>query len=212
MEKIEGRERIVKEIENILQSKYNENFKVLRVGNRYGQDKLDIVEAICCPENNESVVFKIKADINGKMEFEEDDYYIKSITNKIDFQITEYFKRLGIESFSRSETIKKNRIDRKMKLIDFIHKYSNVNFLSIVVIDGKVEKDRILKVFKSINNYNMDIKLNAIIYQISNEKYSEFKKEHITIPSISRTMIENDGFLNRCSICIENNNIRETGE
>ena len=56
-----------KQVEQALEARYGEEFKVTRIGNRLGSGEPDTVEAYCHPVANPDIVFRARIDIDGNL-------------------------------------------------------------------------------------------------------------------------------------------------
>ena len=56
-----------KQVEQALEARYGEEFKVTRIGNRLGSGEPDTAEAYCHPVANPDIVFRARIDIDGNL-------------------------------------------------------------------------------------------------------------------------------------------------
>ena len=56
-----------RQVEQALEARYGEEFKVTRIGNRLGSGEPDTVEAYCHPVANPDIVFRARIDIDGNL-------------------------------------------------------------------------------------------------------------------------------------------------
>lgn len=197
------------DIKNKLLEKYNKQFEVLRIGNRFGGTSIDRIDTYCSPQENPNIIFTVTQDLSmeGK-EIETDDYYIKNITSVVDTLLVEELKKVGVDSICRTETIKKNSLDKQLNIQDFINKYPNMNFLSILVVT-EVEKYKLYEIFEILNSTYDNIKLNSIVYTVTNETMQELKEKIYGTPFIPRALVEDMGFKYKSFIKIENGLVTE---
>ena len=204
---LSNNKEVAEDVKNTLKAKYGEDFEVLRIGNRYGGESFEMVDAYCSPSSDKDIVFTMKADLNGERTFEEDDYYLKVVSSEIDKEITSSLKKRNIKSFCRTEIIKKNKLNSKLNIYEFIDNFPGASFLSVILIDGSISKKVIKEVFTEIKNLNDNINLCSIIYQVTND-YEEMEKELITLPYVPRTYVEEKGKFEICYFQIENNEVK----
>ena len=56
-----------RQVEQALEARYGEEFKVTRIGNRLGSGEPDTAEAYCHPVANPDIVFRARIDIDGNL-------------------------------------------------------------------------------------------------------------------------------------------------
>ena len=200
---------MAEDIKRKLYEKYNKEFEVLRIGNRIGGTSIDRIDTYCAPKDNPKVVFTAIQDLTMEgEETEEDDYYLKCVTSNVEELLTKDLAQNGIDAICRIETIKKNSLDESIQTQDFINKYPNAKFLCIMAIQ-ETEKYKVQEAFENINNAFQNIKLNSIIYTVSEDTLTYLKEKLYGTPFFPRALVESKGFNYKTYLKIENGSVSE---
>ena len=91
-----------RQVEQALEARYGEEFKVTRIGNRLGSGEPDTAEAYCHPVANPDIVFRARIDIDGNLlnnpypsaalEYQMEEYLMQSFeADGMEVQINGYF-------------------------------------------------------------------------------------------------------------------------
>ena len=91
-----------RQVEQALEARYGEEFKVTRIGNRLGSGEPDTVEAYCHPVANPDIVFRARIDIDGNLlndpypsavlKYQMEEYLMQSFeADGMEVQINGYF-------------------------------------------------------------------------------------------------------------------------
>ena len=91
-----------RQVEQALEARYGEEFKVTRIGNRLGSGEPDTAEAYCHPVANPDIVFRARIDIDGNLlnnpypsavlEYQMKEYLMQSFeADGMEVQINGYF-------------------------------------------------------------------------------------------------------------------------
>ena len=91
-----------RQVEQALEARYGEEFKVTRIGNRLGSGEPDTAEAYCHPVANPDIVFSTRIDIDGNLlnnpypsavlEYQMEEYLMQSFeADGVEVQINGYF-------------------------------------------------------------------------------------------------------------------------
>ena len=84
-----------KQVEQALEARYGEEFKVTRIGNRLGSGEPDTAEAYCHPVANPDIVFRARIDIDGNLLSE--DYIGAVLRNQMKEYLMQSFEADGME-------------------------------------------------------------------------------------------------------------------
>ena len=84
-----------KQVEQALEARYGEEFKVTRIGNRLGSGEPDTAEAYCHPVANPDIVFRARIDIDGNLLSE--DYIGATLRNQMKEYLMQSFEADGVE-------------------------------------------------------------------------------------------------------------------
>ena len=84
-----------KQVEQALEARYGEEFKVTRIGNRLGSGEPDTAEAYCHPVANPDIVFRARIDIDGNLLSE--GYIGATLRNQMKEYLMQSFEADGME-------------------------------------------------------------------------------------------------------------------
>ena len=84
-----------RQVEQALEARYGEEFKVTRIGNRLGSGEPDTAEAYCHPVANPDIVFRARIDIDGNLLSE--DYIGATLINQMKEYLMQSFEADGVE-------------------------------------------------------------------------------------------------------------------
>ena len=84
-----------RQVEQALEARYGEEFKVTRIGNRLGSGEPDTAEAYCHPVANPDIVFRARIDIDGNLLSE--DYIGATLRNQMKEYLMQSFEADGVE-------------------------------------------------------------------------------------------------------------------
>ena len=84
-----------RQVEQALEARYGEEFKVTRIGNRLGSGEPDTVEAYCHPVANPDIVFRARIDIDGNLLSE--GYIGATLRNQMKEYLMQSFEADGME-------------------------------------------------------------------------------------------------------------------
>lgn len=196
---------ISKSITDKLKDKYNEEFCVKLIGNRFGTSTDDTVTTFCFPKNDESLLFT--ATLNKEETILEDDYYIKKLTTEIQENIKKQFKKYTQSVVAKAELMGLNRLNENMDVLDFIDKYKDTNFLAYIVCSENVLDQDLMDIYVEIEKLYNNINLRTLIYFIDESKFEEFYELSNKIPSVTETIINKYNVKNEKIIKIFEKNI-----
>ena len=84
-----------RQVEQALEARYGEEFKVTRIRNRLGSGEPDTAEAYCHPVANPDIVFRARIDIDGNLLSE--DYIGATLRNQMKEYLMQSFEADGME-------------------------------------------------------------------------------------------------------------------
>ena len=84
-----------RQVEQALEARYGEEFKVTRIGNRLGSGEPDTAEAYCHPVANPDIVFRARIDIDGNLLSE--GYIGATLRNQMKEYLMQSFEADGME-------------------------------------------------------------------------------------------------------------------
>lgn len=172
-----------------LEKKYNKKFYIKCIGERYGTDKFDEVTAYCSPIEDEKFVFTVRFDMINE-QIIEDDYYIRNNCYELEKNIEKILEENEIELINKVEIFGKNQIDEDMTVNEFSEKYTNANYISIIVINNEKFNGDLEKGFEYVRDKYNKIYLKTIIYIVDGKDYEILSQESKIVPYFSTTTIE----------------------
>lgn len=171
-----------------LKDKYNEEFCVKMLGNRYGTATNDFVCAYCFPKNNEKVLFN--AQLNKEQTILEDDYYLKKVSCKLQDTFEDNFKKKDIDIIAKIKIIGLNKLEEDINLEKFVESFENVNFLTKIVCTEKISEDVLKDVYSNIEKIYKNINLKSAVYFIDNNDFNELKRLSKKTPELTDSIIQ----------------------
>ncbi len=180
-----GNSDIAKIVEEKLKEKYDEDFSVVMIGNRYGAAQ-DSVTTYCT--SKEGVVFT--SILNKDQTILEDDFYLKSVTFDVEQELNRLFKECGISSIVKADIVGINKVEEKYSLQDFINEYEGFNFLVYVVGDNEAIKNNIEPIYNKLAESYNGIHIKSFVYVLENESYKSFEEYSKLLPSVNSSIIK----------------------
>lgn len=171
-----------------LKDKYNEDFCVKMIGNRYGTANDDFVLAYCFPKNNEKVLFT--ASLNKDETVLEDDYYLKNVSFMLGDTFENEFKKNNAEVIAKIKTIGINKLNENLSIKEFIENYEETSFLAKFICSKKIDEEILKDIYSQVEKEYKNINLKSAVYYMENEKLEEFKDVAQKIPDITEAIIE----------------------
>lgn len=170
-----------------LKNKYNEEFCVKMIGNRYGTSTDDTVTTYCFPKKCENLLFT--ASLNKDGTIFEDDYCLKKITFELQENIKKEFEKYNFNVIIKAEIIGLNKLDEFFSVKEFIQKYSNSSFLVQIVCSEKILDHELERIYSQIKSVYKNIYLKTLVYFINKDKFEEFSELSKKIPSVTESII-----------------------
>ena len=182
-----GNDDVVDTTKTYLSNKYNKEFTVQRIGNRYGSDEDDVATLYCTPKDINDFVFSVKYDLDK--EECKDNFLYRKVCYELESKINEILKESNISAITRTDIIKKNTLDEDISLKDFIEKYTACNFLTYVILDDNAKSNLVKEAYKKILNEYPDIKINSYIYTAEKDEFENAKNTISDFAYFSKSII-----------------------
>ena len=184
-----SKEFLDKQIDDIvdyLQRKYNEQFEVLRYGDR--DDKYnDDIKIICKSKSNPDVVFYATGNSSKKYE---DNYCSRLILTELEQSIKNEFKNHEINANVKIDNAIKKKINMKMTLKQYIESGEDQVFLGYIVLEGEVQSSIVKQTLDNVKSNYPGIKLRAFVYRMNSTNFENYCKFANSVESTSRTIIQ----------------------
>ncbi len=171
-----------------LKDKYNEEFCVKMLGNRYGTATNDFVCAYCFPKNNEKVLFNAK--LNKEQTILEDDYYLKKVSYMLQDTFEDKFKEIDIDIIAKIKIIGLNELEEDINLEKFIENFRDTDFLTKIVCTENISEDVLKDVYSNIERNYKNINLKSAVYSVDNNDFKELKVLSEKLPELTDSIIQ----------------------
>ena len=203
-----------RQVEQALEARYGEEFKVTRIGNRLGSGEPDTAEAYCHPVANPDIVFRARIDIDGNLLSE--GYIGATLRNQMKEYLMQSFEADGMEVQINGYFTMGNAVgdytEIDVKAEDAMAQsaqYGVCYCMNIAMKDtGNNEEmaEAIYHSAESVLNIDENIRVFMVAYVIESDRYDEckeFARQYDTISSQEyynhgaiREVVEgvNDGF------------------
>ena len=188
-----------------LYEKYQIEFVVKMIGDRYGTNTNDTVTTFCYPQNNKNLIFT--AILNREQTNLEDDYMLRSVTFELEESIKKEFEKNNIDVFAKIEIIGKNKLNEFLTVQEFIDKFDNFNFLAYIVSKNKISNEVLNDVYKNLENKYPKIYLKSLIYMLEEKGFCECLEIAQVRPTITETIIRNYSVIDEAIMKIVNKQI-----
>ena len=183
-----------KQVEQALEARYGEEFKVTRIGNRLGSGEPDTVEAYCHPVANPDIVFRARIDIDGNLLSE--GYIGATLRNQMKEYLMQSFEADGMEVQINGYFTMGNAVgdytEIDVKAEDAMAQsaqYGVCYCMNIAMKDtGNNEEmaEAIYHSAESVLNIDENIQVFMVAYVIESDRYDEckeFARQYDTISS-----------------------------
>ena len=186
-----------------LKEKYNRDFEVVKIGERYGMNFNDEATVLCTVKGNYEFVFKVIYNmVHEKITY--DNFFIRCTCYYLEKEIN---RILGnVNSIVRVEIMKKNSLDRTYKIIEFLERFQDEFFVATLVIENK-DINKIENLLTEIESFYKGIKLKIIAYEMSEEEYEIFYNDSKNLDYFALSYVENYKYVSRKVYSLENGNI-----
>lgn len=115
-------EYVAKSIVKALNEKYNREFEIVKIGERYGTGFTNEVTALCTIKNFHSFIFRVIYNMVDE-KIVNDNFFIRCTCFFIEKEINNILR--NVDSIVRVEISKKNELDKVYKTIDFLKQYED---------------------------------------------------------------------------------------
>lgn len=171
-----------------LKDKYNEDFSVKMIGNRYGTATNDSVTVYCFPRSDEKILFT--ASLNKEQTILEDDYYLKKVSCILQDAFESNFKKEDIDIVAKIKIIGVNQLKEEIDIEKFIRNYENSTFLAKFVCSKEVDEEILKNIYTNIGKEYENINLKSAVYFMDTSDFEEFKKVSEKIPDVTESIIQ----------------------
>ena len=177
----------------LLKEKYNEEFEVTEIGQRYGTLNNDTFTAICYPKNNKTVFFN--AEISKEGEFLEDNYLSRivceELTTKVSYALNKSSVTASVLIVSRPDLIEGT--NASVDANDIINSSKEIDFVVYIVKGSSASDEEALDAVKSIKSEYIKFGGECRIYTSENNDdiahFAELVSEDKTFTSDMRTLL-----------------------
>ena len=181
-------EELIELIQNKLREKYKKEFKIKKIGNRYGTHTNDTVTTYSCPKDDENMLFTAK--LNKEKTILEDDYLLRKVSYELEENIKKEFIQNDIEVLVKNKIIGKSQLKELLSVQEFINNNKGTNFLAYIISFEKISIETLKNVYEKLEQKYKGIYLKTLIYVINEKKYGELCEEIKQSPTITETTIE----------------------
>ncbi len=193
-------------VETKLYEKYQTEFKVMRIGNRYGTGNFNETTAYCSPKDNSNLVFEVLIDVvEEKIVF--DSYYLKMLCYELENAFYEELTKNKINAYIKTTIIGKNVFDKKYNINEFTDNYKNSNFLMTIIIENSFFEKDLLIIYENIRNRFSNIYLKSLVFYLDKDDYIDLKEKSLHLVDIPLNLIEEYKIRKRKIIQIHDNSI-----
>ena len=182
-----------KQVEQALEARYGEEFKVTRIGNRLGSGEPDTAEAYCHPVANPDIVFRARIDIDGNLlndpypsavlKYQMEEYLMQSFeADGMEVQINGYFDMSNaVGDYKEIDVWAEDAVAQSVQ-------YGLCYCMDIAMKDtGNNEEmaEAIYHSAESVLDIDEDIRVFMAVYIIESDRYEECKEfaqqyEHVS--------------------------------
>lgn len=202
-----GNVDIAAKVKNYLFEKYNDNFIVWKIGERYGTSDFTKAKIYCSQEKNELNIFSVIYDMKER-KILRDDFILKSICFDLEKDIYNIiFQNFNIKAIIKIEIVTNKDIQKKCSLQEFLSQESNTRFLANIVFNQKISENEIIKILDILRSKYENIVLISNIYSIKDSDFIRFYDRVKNLPNISDNIVEEYEIENYNKITINNNEI-----
>jgi len=178
---------VAESIAKILKNRYERDFEVVKIGERYGKDFNNEVTALCTVSGHYECIFKVVYNmVDEKIVY--DNFLIRCTCYYVEKEINRLLR--SVNSIVRVEILKKNSVDRVYKTLEFLETYSDECFVATLIVEKKDNND-IVKLLEELNEIYSGIKLKVITYEMSTMEYDRFYNDSKNIDYFPLNYVEN---------------------
>lgn len=179
-------DHVVKSIIEKLNHKYNKNFEVIKIGDRYGTKISNEATALCSIKNYDSFIFRAKYDmVEEKIIC--DNFPIRCTCFYIENEISRILK--NVQSVVRAEISRKNNLDNVYKTEEFLEKFSQDCFIVTLIVEQH-ESNNFIKLLSKLQELYKKLKLNILVYEMDKKEFERFYNTSKNLENLSISYIE----------------------
>ena len=142
-EEYEKNDLTIQEISNgiitKLNQKYNKDFLIRSINNRYGMGDFENVIAICSPKDNENILFNVIYNMLDEKIVDEN-FWIKDTSNELDEYVLKQFRNIGKNAIVKTEVFGIKMLEHKYSVQEFSNSFNNSNFLTTIIVYVAITK------------------------------------------------------------------------
>ena len=183
-----------RQVEQALEARYGEEFKVTRIGNRLGSGEPDTAEAYCHPVANPDIVFRARIDIDGNLlnnpypsavlKYQMEEYLMQSFEAEgMEVQINGYFTMgNAVGDYTEIDVKAEDAMAQSAQ-------YGICYCMDIAMKDTGNNEEMAEAVYhsaESVLNIDENIRVFMVAYVIESDRYDEckeFARQYDTISS-----------------------------
>lgn len=179
-------DHVVKSIIKKLNQKYNNDFEVVKVGNRYGTRISNEATAVCSVKNLDGCIFKANYDMVEE-KIIDDNFPIRCTCFYVESEISRILK--NVESIVRVEISRKNNLDNVYKTEEFLDKFSQDCFTATLIVE-KHESNDFIKLLSELQGLYKKLKISILIYEMNKKEFERFYSSSKNLENLSISYIE----------------------
>lgn len=177
---------VVESIVKKLNQKYNKNFEVIKIGERYGTKVSNEATALCSMKDYDRFIFRAKYDmVEEKIIC--DDFPIRCTCFYIENEINRALK--NVNSIVRAEISRKNNLNNIYKIGEFLQKFSQDCFIATLITE-KDESNDLAKFLSELQEQHDKLRLNIFVYEMEKKEFERFYNASKTLESFPISYIE----------------------
>ena len=173
-----------KQVEQALEARYGEEFKVTRIGNRLGSGEPDTAEAYCHPVANPDIVFRARIDIDGNLlndpypsavlKYQMEEYLMQSFeADGMEVQINGYFDMSNaVGDYKEIDVWAEDAVAQSVQ-------YGLCYCMDIAMKDTGNNEEMAKAIYhsaESVLDIDEDIRVFMAVYIIESDRYEECKE------------------------------------
>ena len=173
-----------KQVEQALEARYGEEFKVTRIGNRLGSGEPDTAEAYCHPVANPDIVFRTRIDIDGNLlndpypsavlKYQMEEYLMQSFeADGMEVQINGYFDMSNaVGDYKEIDVWAEDAVAQSVQ-------YGLCYCMDIAMKDTGNNEEMAKAIYhsaESVLDIDEDIRVFMAVYIIESDRYEECKE------------------------------------